>query len=635
MFNKKIIQNLFSVLILIIILAFTQTTVKASSDITPPILNGISVDKYTVTNGEDITITANVSDDISGIKSIQAYYGAPSGTETKSVQLFKKAEGKYSVTISIGQSDAVGQWKVDSLKLSDNALNIGYVLNTEKYSNSLNGVLQDLSTGDFEVKMFINSIGVSLDKTEAILKVGEIIGLIATLNPLEATNKNVTWASSDNSVATVDSTGKVLAVSAGISTITITTLEGSKTATCNVTVNNPIIEVIPSTPTGITAVSAGYNSSFLKWTPSLATDAGDCLYEVYSASSSSGLYSLIASTTATSYNNTGLTTDNTYYYKVRAYIMVGTTKVYSDFSVVISVKPIPAMPTKLIVTRVNSTRIQLTWSGVAGANGYELYRATSSTGTYSLFATTSYLYYTNSGLTAGKAYYYKIKSYRTISKVRVYSNLTVAAYCIVTKIIYTNLVQPNVVYGKFAGLTVEIIDEYKSTYLIKESSRRQIWVATKKVTVSANPVTNTKYLDKVQLETYVNTTSTFVSNTNYFTWVDLNRQRVSVFAGSAGRWVLQKTYSCASGNNATPSKIGLYTSQDKGYSFIAGSGVIVEYWTRYSGNYLLHSILLNTNGSVFDGTLGKRASHGCIRMPLDMAKWYYEKITWGSLIWVN
>ena len=162
-----------------------------------------------------------------------------------------------------------------------------------------------------------------------------------------------------------------------------------------------------------------------------------------------------------------------------------------------------------------------------------------------------------------------------------------------------------------------------------------MWVASTSVSVASNPATNTKYLDKKQLETYVNITSTFVSNTNYFTWVDLNRQRVSVFSGSAGRWVLLKTYSCATGNNATPSKRGLFTVQDKGYSFVAGSGVICKYWTRYSGNYLLHSILLNTSGSIYDGTVGKRASHGCIRMPLDMAKWYYEKIPRGSLIWVN
>ncbi|MFT5872888.1 MAG: lipoprotein-anchoring transpeptidase ErfK/SrfK [Clostridium sp.] len=143
-------------------------------------------------------------------------------------------------------------------------------------------------------------------------------------------------------------------------------------------------------------------------------------------------------------------------------------------------------------------------------------------------------------------------------------------------------------------------------------------------------------MDKKQLETYVNITSTFVSTTKYFTWVDLNRQRVSIFIGGANHWTLLKTYSCATGNNITPSKRGLFTIQNKGYSFTTDGGALVKYWNAYSGNYLLHSTILNSSGKVvIDGTIGKRVSHGCIRMPLDMAKWYYENIPRGSLVWVN
>ena len=125
-------------------------------------------------------------------------------------------------------------------------------------------------------------------------------------------------------------------------------------------------------------------------------------------------------------------------------------------------------------------------------------------------------------------------------------------------------------------MKVEIIDQSNNKFLIKKSNGTQMWVACNKVSIAANPATNTKYLDKKQLETYVNITSNFISNTKYLTWVDLNRQRVNVFTGSAGHWVLIKTYSCASGNNSTPSKRGLFTIQDKGYSFAAGSGAVSE-----------------------------------------------------------
>ena len=61
--------------------------------------------------------------------------------------------------------------------------------------------------------------------------------------PSNATNKAVSWKSSDASVASVDNSGKVTAVKAGSATITVTTTDGSKTATCSVTVTAKTIEV--------------------------------------------------------------------------------------------------------------------------------------------------------------------------------------------------------------------------------------------------------------------------------------------------------------------------------------------------------------------------------------------------------
>ena len=78
--------------------------------------------------------------------------------------------------------------------------------------------------------------GVSLDKTTLTLTAGENAGLTATVAPANATNKNVTWSSSNGAVATVDSEGKVTANAAGTATITVTTEDGNKTATCKVTV---------------------------------------------------------------------------------------------------------------------------------------------------------------------------------------------------------------------------------------------------------------------------------------------------------------------------------------------------------------------------------------------------------------
>lgn len=78
--------------------------------------------------------------------------------------------------------------------------------------------------------------GVTLDKTTFTLNEGDDATLVATVAPSNATNKDVTWESSDGSVATVNASGKVVAVSAGNATITVKTVDGEKTATCNITV---------------------------------------------------------------------------------------------------------------------------------------------------------------------------------------------------------------------------------------------------------------------------------------------------------------------------------------------------------------------------------------------------------------
>ncbi|MBP5506050.1 MAG: Ig-like domain-containing protein [Bacteroidales bacterium] len=82
---------------------------------------------------------------------------------------------------------------------------------------------------------------VTLDKSQLNLKEGEIATLFATVKPDNATNKTVTWVSSDSGVVTVDANGKVTAVSAGQATITATA--GNASATCAVTVQPNVIAV--------------------------------------------------------------------------------------------------------------------------------------------------------------------------------------------------------------------------------------------------------------------------------------------------------------------------------------------------------------------------------------------------------
>ncbi|MBP5382310.1 MAG: Ig domain-containing protein [Bacteroidales bacterium] len=85
--------------------------------------------------------------------------------------------------------------------------------------------------------------GVSLDKSSINMEVGEKVVLNATVAPSTATNKEVTWSSDKTSIATVDANGMVEAKAAGSATITVTTKDGGKKATCSVTVTAPSIEL--------------------------------------------------------------------------------------------------------------------------------------------------------------------------------------------------------------------------------------------------------------------------------------------------------------------------------------------------------------------------------------------------------
>ena len=82
----------------------------------------------------------------------------------------------------------------------------------------------------------ISVTGVSLDSNSASVKVGKTVTLVATVAPTNATNKSVSWSSSDTAVATVSNNGVVTGVAAGSATITVTTADGNKTAQCIVTV---------------------------------------------------------------------------------------------------------------------------------------------------------------------------------------------------------------------------------------------------------------------------------------------------------------------------------------------------------------------------------------------------------------
>ena len=138
---------------------------------------------------------------------------------------------------------------------------------------------------------------------------------------------------------------------------------------------------------------------------------GATSYRIYRSTSKGSGYSLLGTTTATSYTNTGAKAGTTYYYRVKACNDAG----LSPYSNVVSgkvksVTPKPAAPVVKIGHSATSGKPMLTWNAVDGAASYKVYRATSQNGTYSLLGTVTATSYTNTGAKAGTTYWYKVKA---------------------------------------------------------------------------------------------------------------------------------------------------------------------------------------------------------------------------------
>ena len=176
----------------------------------------------------------------------------------------------------------------------------------------------------------------------------------------------------------------------------------------------------PSKPAAVgdaKAASAGYDSVKVSWGKS----SGASGYEVWRSESSGGAYAKVKDVTSPStlsFTDTSLTTGKAYYYKVRAYVPNNTgALLYGGYSAVVNAKPQPAAVGGAKAEAVDNSSIKLSWNQVAGASGYEVYRSDQSDGEYKKTDAVpgGTLTYTNTGLSATKTYYYKVRAYTAVS----------------------------------------------------------------------------------------------------------------------------------------------------------------------------------------------------------------------------
>ena len=173
------------------------------------------------------------------------------------------------------------------------------------------------------------------------------------------------------------------------------------------------------TPT-VTVTSSGTSKAVVKWN----NVSGETGYQVWYSTSKDGTYKRFgnAKANATSLTVTGLTSGKTYYIKVRTYTKTDSGYVYGSYSSIKSVT-IPTAAPSITVTSSSKTKALVKWDDVSGENGYQVYYSTSKDGTYKRFgnAKANATSLTVTGLTSGKTYYFKVRTYINTDNGYVYS----------------------------------------------------------------------------------------------------------------------------------------------------------------------------------------------------------------------
>ncbi len=165
---------------------------------------------------------------------------------------------------------------------------------------------------------------------------------------------------------------------------------------------------VPAAPTGVTATAGSDSQIKVSW--GSVTEATS--YTVSRATNSGGPYTVLSRQSGTTYANNGLAPGTTYYYVVTATTSIGTSVNSAQASATALVQPVAPVAT---ATVASTTSVHVAWSAVTatgstGPTTYDVYRATTSGGPYTLQAVLSTTSWPNNGLTHGTTYSYVVKA---------------------------------------------------------------------------------------------------------------------------------------------------------------------------------------------------------------------------------
>ena len=188
---------------------------------------------------------------------------------------------------------------------------------------------------------------------------------------------------------------------------TVATVNSGGTSGQSSEVNATPAGIVPTAPYGLQATDTSGQVALTWYTSALATS-----YNVYRGTTSGGETLLSSGLTGATYTNTGVTNGTTYYYEVAAIDAAGTSPMSAEMSTAPQ-SSAPSAPTNLTATGA-SGQITINWTAVPGATSYDIANSLSS-GTETVFQTgVTGTTYTNTGLTNGTAYYFKVSAVNSV-----------------------------------------------------------------------------------------------------------------------------------------------------------------------------------------------------------------------------
>lgn len=263
---KKKFISIFIILVMLI----NMIPVTFANAATPKVTVTVDADKTEAKRGEEITYTIKCKAP-EGVCSIQLALDIPTGLTYVSGDIAQNLEDV------IGDVTEASYTKSEKLILIAHYLPISLTEDVTlatfkcKVNDDANGEysvgLKDVEFTDSDIetipesgysivsdktKVVIPVTGVKLNKSTTTINAGATETLVATVEPTEATNKKLTWSSSDVTVATVDANGVVNGLKIGNAKITVSTEDGKHSASCDVEVvcahaNKTTYPAVPST----------------------------------------------------------------------------------------------------------------------------------------------------------------------------------------------------------------------------------------------------------------------------------------------------------------------------------------------------------------------------------------------------